>query len=54
MKKKILIIGGTSGIMISCIERLLKSYKIFASYNNDESLKNLPSKNQKQSKYHFF
>ena len=25
--------------MISCIERLLKSYKIFASYNNDESLK---------------
>ena len=54
MKKKILIIGGTSGIMISCIERLLKSYKIFASYNNDESLKNLPSKIKNNQNITFF
>ena len=52
--KKILIIGGTSGIMISCIERLLKSYKIFASYNKDESLKNLPSKIKNNKNITFF
>ena len=40
--------------MISCIERLLKSYKIFASYNNDESLKNLPSKIKNNQNITFF
>jgi len=55
MKKKILIIGGTSGIMISCIERLLeKNYQIFASYNNDESLKNLPSEIRDNKNITFF
>lgn len=54
MKKKILIIGGTSGIMTSCIDRLLKNYQIFASYNNAENLKNLPSKIKNNKNITFF
>jgi 3-oxoacyl-[acyl-carrier protein] reductase len=55
MKKKILIIGGTSGIMTSCIDKLLeKNYQIFASYNNEESLKNFSSKIRKNKDLIFF
>ncbi len=55
MKKNILIIGGTSGIMITCIERLLKKdYKIFASYNNEDNLKNFPSKIKDNKNITFF
>ena len=55
MKKNILIIGGTSGIMITCIERLLKKdYKIFASYNNEDNLKNFPSKIKDNKNIIFF
>ena len=43
--KKILIVGGTSGIMLSCLERLLKDkYKITLTYSNKKSLKKIPSK----------
>ena len=55
MKKNILIIGGTSGIMITCIERFLKKdYKIFASYNNEDKLKNFPSKIKDNKNITFF
>ena len=55
MKKNILIIGGTSGIMITCIERFLKKdYKIFASYNNEDNLKNFPSKIKDNKNITFF
>ena len=41
--KKILIVGGTSGIMLSCLERLLKDkYKITLTYSNKKSLKKSP------------
>ena len=43
--KKILIVGGTSGIMLSCLERLLKDkYKITLTYRNKKSLKKIPLK----------
>ena len=43
--KKILIVGGTSGIMLSCLERLLKDkYKITLTYSNKKSLKKIPLK----------
>ncbi len=50
MKNNLLIVGGTSGIMISCLKSFLKqNYKIFATYNNEKSLKNIPL-NLKKSK----
>ena len=36
-KKNLLIIGATSGIVISCLDKFLeKKYNIFATYHNDE------------------
>ncbi len=50
-KKNLLIVGATSGIMISCLDRFLKEdYNIFATYHNNQSLQNIPD-NVKQSKY---
>ena len=41
--------------MITCIERLLKKdYKIFASYNNEDNLKNFPSKIKGNKNITFF
>lgn len=41
--------------MITCIERLLKKdYKIFASYNNEDNLKNFPSKIKDNKNITFF
>ena len=55
MKKKILIIGGTSGIILSCIDRFLKEdYQIFASYNNEESLKDISKKIKENKNISFF
>jgi 3-oxoacyl-[acyl-carrier protein] reductase len=55
MKRKILIIGGTSGIMTSCISELLeRNYQIFASYNNEENLKNFSPKIRKNKNLTFF
>ena len=41
--------------MITCIERFLKKdYKIFASYNNEDNLKNFPSKIKDNKNITFF
>ena len=59
MKYNLLIVGGTSGIMISCLKSFLKKkYKIFATYSNEKSLQNIPvslrkSKNIKFIKLNF-
>ena len=43
MKKNLLIIGATSGIISSCLENLLEmNFKIYATYSRKESLKNIP------------
>jgi len=42
MKNNLLIVGGTSGIMNSCLKSFLKKkYKIFATYSNEKNLKNI-------------
>ena len=41
MKNNLLIVGATSGIMVSCLESFLeKKYKITATYSKEESLLN--------------
>tara|TARA_B100000745_G_scaffold263902_1_gene188431 strand:+ start:71 stop:802 length:732 start_codon:yes stop_codon:yes gene_type:complete len=43
--KNLLIVGSTSGIMINSINSFIKKkYRIFATYNNEKSLKNIPKK----------
>tara|TARA_B100001559_G_scaffold95453_1_gene79882 strand:- start:1224 stop:1385 length:162 start_codon:yes stop_codon:yes gene_type:complete len=50
--KNLLIVGATSGIMVSCLEKFLKEkYTIFATYNNKESLLNIPKKLRNSKKY---
>lgn len=50
MKKNLLIVGGTSGIMIASIKSFLeRKYRIFATYSTEKSLLNIP-KNLKKSK----
>ena len=44
MRNNLLIIGATSGIIISCLESFLKyKYKIIATYSKEESLLNIPN-----------
>ena len=44
-KKNLLIVGATSGIMVSCLEKFLnEGYFIFASYREKQSLQNIPAK----------
>ena len=53
-RKNLLIVGGTSGILISSLERLLKEkYFIFATYNNEKSLLNIPKKIRKSKNIKF-
>ena len=42
--KNLLIIGGTSGIIIPCLLKFVKKYKVYATYSKKESLKNIPKK----------
>ena len=54
-KKNLLIVGVTSGIMISCLEKLLnKGYNIFASYHDEKSLTNIPLQIKKSNDVKFF
>lgn len=54
-KKNLLIVGATSGIMVSCLEKFLKEgYFIFASYREDQSLQNIPEKIKKSQNIKFF
>ena len=47
-KNNLLIVGATSGIMISCLERLLNDgYNIFATYHDKQNLQNIPDKIKK-------
>ena len=47
-KKNLLIVGATSGIMISCLERLLNDgYNISATYHDKQNLQNIPDKIKK-------
>ncbi len=45
--KNLLIIGGTSGIIIPCLDNFVKKYKVYATYSKDESLGNIPLKIRK-------
>ena len=38
MKKNLLIVGGTSGLMIPCYEKFLKEYNISATYSDIKNL----------------
>lgn len=54
-KKNLLIVGATSGIMVSCLEKFLnEGYFIFASYREDQSLQNIPEKIKKSQNIKFF
>ena len=47
-KKNLLIVGATSGIMISCLEKLLNDgYNIFATYHDKQNFQNIPDKIKK-------
>ena len=41
MKKNILIVGGTSGIIIPCLKSFIKKYNVYATYSKRDSLKNV-------------
>ena len=54
-KKNLLIIGATSGIIISCLDKFLeKEYNILATYHNEQNLQNIPDKIKKFKTYQFF
>ena len=54
-KKNLLIVGATSGIMVSCIEKFLnEGYFIFASYREKQSLQNIPEKIKTSKNIKFF
>lgn len=54
-KKNLLIVGATSGIMISCLEKFLnEGYFIFASYRENQSLQNIPEKIKISKNIKFF
>ena len=54
MKNRLLIVGGTSGIMIGCLKSFLKKkYKIFATYSNEKSLMNIPNNLRKSKNIRF-
>ena len=53
-KNNLLIIGATSGIMISCLENFLsKNYNIIATYHDDKSLINISDKVKNSSNIKF-
>lgn len=55
MKKNLLIIGGTSGIILSCFDKLLKeNYRVYASYNSEESFKLISNKLKENKNISFF
>jgi len=54
MRNNLLIIGATSGIIISCFESFLKNkYKIIATYSKEESLLNIPNSLRKSKNIKF-
>jgi len=54
MRNNLLIIGATSGIIISCLESFLKNkYKIIATYSKEESLLNIPNNLRKSKNIKF-
>jgi len=54
MKKNLLIVGVTSGLMISCLKSFLeKKYRIFATYTNKKSLLKIPQNLRKSKNIRF-
>ena len=54
MRNNLLIVGATSGIIISCLESFLKNkYKIIATYSKEESLLNIPNSLRKSKNIKF-
>ena len=54
-KKNLLIVGATSGIMISYLEKIFnKKYNIFASYHNIKSLDHISNKIKNSKNIKFF
>ena len=49
--KNLLIIGGTSGIIVPCLENFIKKYNVYATYSKKESLKNISLKVKKSKKF---
>ncbi|MDC0529747.1 SDR family oxidoreductase [Pelagibacteraceae bacterium] len=53
-KNNLLVVGATSGIMISCLETFLtKNYNITATYHDDKSLLNISDKVKNSSNIRF-
>ncbi len=53
-KKNLLIIGATSGIVISCLDKFLENkYNIFATYHSEKNLQNIPDKIKNSKKIKF-
>ena len=53
-KKNLLIIGATSGIIISCLDKFLeKEYNILATYHNEQNLQNIPDKIKNSKRINF-
>ncbi len=54
MKKNLLILGGTSGLMIACLNSFLRqNYRIFATYSKEKSLRSIPDSIRKSKKIKF-
>ena len=54
MKKNLLIVGGTSGLMIPCYEKFLKEYNISATYSDIKNLNKIPKKIRFRNNIKFF
>ena len=54
MKKNLLIVGGTSGIIIPCYESFLKDYNISATYSEKKNLLKIPKKIRNKKNIKFF
>ena len=54
MRNNLLIIGATSGIIVSCLKSFLKNkYKIIATYSKEESLLHIPNSLRKSKNIKF-
>ena len=52
-KKNLLILGGTSGLMINLLENFLRSYNVTATFTKRASLKTIPSRILKSKDINF-
>ena len=49
--KNLLIIGGTSGIIVPCLENFIKKYNVYATYSKKRKFKKYFIKSKKIKKF---